>query len=87
MVMTTPYDRFVGRSKGGCTGGETLPYDPYVGHAHSSSLLMLKLSFLSLRGGQKRSARRGNLLVPPIEICSSIEILYREIATSLRSSQ
>ena len=55
----------------------------------------LNFTFLSLRGGRKRSARRGtggntfrcNLLVPPIEMYSSIETLYREIATSLRSSQ
>ena len=38
---------------------------------------------LSLRGPKGR----GNLLVPPIEMYSSIETLYREIATSLRSSQ
>ena len=52
------------------------------------SLLTLKLSFLSLRGGQKRSARRGtegntfrcNLLVPFIGVHSSMETLYREIA-------
>ena len=43
---------------------------------------------VSLRGGRKRSARRGtkgntfrcNLPVPSIAICSSIERLYREIA-------
>ena len=38
------------------------------------------LSFLSLRGGHKRSARRGNLLVQFIEMHSSMEMLYREIA-------
>ena len=56
---------------------------------------MLKLPFLSLRGGHKQSARRGtegntfrcNLLVPFIGMHSIVETLYREIATSLRSSQ
>ena len=35
---------------------------------------------MSLRGAQ----RRGNLLVPFIEMHSSVEILYREIATAER---
>ena len=57
-----------------------------------SSLLTLKLSIvLSLRGPKGC----GNLLVPPIEMYSSIETLCREIApkgipfgpTALRASQ
>ena len=45
---------------------------------------MLKHSIvLSLRGLKGR----GNLLVPFIEMHSNMEILHREIATSLRSSQ
>ena len=58
-------------------------------------IVMKAVTALSLRGGQKRSARRGNLLVPSIEMHSSIDALYREIVpkgipfgpTSLRSSQ
>ena len=64
----------------------------YIEYAHRSSLLTRKLSIvLSLRGPKGR----GNLQVSPIEMHSSIDTLYREIApkgipfgpTSLRSSQ
>ena len=59
------------------------PYD-YVFRQAEGGLKTRKLSIvLSLRGAQ----RRGNLLVPSIEMHSSIDALYREIATALRASQ